>query len=162
MNKLRNCDVGISQAEKCFDIYCLGWLESQPAVKKFWTIRTKGNGHSFHGKWHTASEPQFPCRDHFYLLECPYKRLHIVISIFLSWLIPIWERFLCRIWSFKGLASFDLLFVHSAITFCVSRKWQYYYNTIEQRTGRWQRYLEPNLLYRAACLQTFFLLCQPP
>ena len=36
MNKLRNCDVGISQAEKCFDIiYCLGWLESQPAVKKF-------------------------------------------------------------------------------------------------------------------------------
>ena len=35
MNKLRNCDVGITQAEKCFDIYCLGWLESQPAVKKF-------------------------------------------------------------------------------------------------------------------------------
>ena len=65
---------------------------------------------------------------------------------------------LCRIWSFKGLASFDLLFVHSAVTFCVSRKWQYYYNTIEQRTGRWQRYLEPNLLYRTACLQTFFLL----
>ena len=40
---------------------CLGLLESKWAVqKKFWTIQTKGNGHSFHGKQCSVSESQ--CR----------------------------------------------------------------------------------------------------
>ena len=38
----------------------LGLLESKSAAKKFWTIQTKGNGRSFHGKQRSVSEWQ--CR----------------------------------------------------------------------------------------------------
>ena len=45
---------------KCFHFWqCLGLPEWKPwAVKKFWAIRTKGDGCSFYGKWCSACELQ--------------------------------------------------------------------------------------------------------
>ena len=48
-----------SEAYKCFNFWQrLGLPELKPAVEKFWAIRTKGNGRSFHGKRRSASESQ--------------------------------------------------------------------------------------------------------
>lgn len=148
--------------------HCLGWLESilKPAVMKFWTIQNKGTATHFMANGAQRVNHSFHATE---IIFITWRRLcgHSSSNFYLSLLLNSNLRaILCRIWSFKGLASFDLPFVHSAITFCVSRKLQYYYNTIELRTERWQRYLEPHLLYRAACLQTskefwLFLFCQP-
>ena len=105
---------------------CLGWLESKPAVMKFWTIRNKGTATHFMANGAQWVNQSFHATEIIFIM---WRRLygHSSNNFYLSLLLNSNLRaILCRIWSFKGLASSDLPFVHSAITFCVSRKLQYY------------------------------------
>ena len=48
--KIRNCDVCVTKSSWLMFWHHLGWPKSKPAVKKFWTMQTYGDGRSFHNK----------------------------------------------------------------------------------------------------------------
>ena len=154
---------------------CLGWPESKPAVKKFWTIQTKSNGLSFHGKravskwiavsliWQRYQQKSFSLFQDLYMYI--YMDIQAVISNFLSGSVSIWEWFFvkCEVLKDWQVMIYHLFTVPYISTLCLNNCLEKItlslglesFNTISQGTEQRQSDSQLNSLYRAARFANF-------